>query len=471
MPNRCRSRSPSNPSRQRGSIAVLSILSAIPLVLAIGGAIDFGRAAIVKARLQTALDSAGLAVGSSDPFRPDLQDVLTRYFQANYRPDQLGNVTGIGMTINEDTIDLSASANVQTVFLDIVGVNTMTVAVEAKIVRETTGLEVVMVLDNTGSMGNGGKLDALKDAATSLVNILWGNQTDPELLKVGLVPFAGAVNVGTDFDADQLNAFDAFVDPGQRTDWGRGAWGGCVEARAYPQDTLDSTVAVGGNWDTFLWPDSCASSGEAGCPDTVHVNVNNWWYRSNGSYHDDTTFPWTSGPNRECPRPLTRLTSNKAVLLDEINAMTATGYTHINLGAVWGWRVLSPTEPFTEGVEYDNEEWRKAVIILTDGENTTHGSVYTGYGYPSEGRLDGTTGGWASEQELNQRLAETCENMKAVGIQVYTITFNLWDQTTKEIFRQCASEPENYFDSPDNQSLQGAFRAIANQLSNLRVFQ
>ena len=125
MPNRCRSRSPSNPSRQRGSIAVLSILSAIPLVLAIGGAIDFGRAAIVKARLQTALDSAGLAVGSSDPFRPDLQDVLTRYFQANYRQDQLGNVTGIGMTINEDTIDLSASANVQTVFLDIVGVNTM----------------------------------------------------------------------------------------------------------------------------------------------------------------------------------------------------------------------------------------------------------------------------------------------------------------------------------------------------------
>ncbi|MCB1734592.1 MAG: hypothetical protein H6981_08660 [Gammaproteobacteria bacterium] len=458
-------------SRHRGSVAVMAMLAAIPLVLAIGGAIDFGRAAIVKARLQTALDAAGLAVGSTDPYRPDLMDVLSRYFYANYTPDKLGNVTGLNMRIDENVIALSASADVQTVFLDIVGTHSMSVGVSAEIVRETTGLEVVMVLDNTGSMGSGGKLDALKGAASSLVNILFGDSTAPDLLKVGLVPFAGAVNVGTDFDVDQLNPFDAFVKAGQRTDWGRGAWGGCVEARAYPNDTLDTGVALGGKWDTFLWPDSCYSSGEAGCLDTTHININNWWYRSDGSYHDDLSFPWTSGPNRECPRPLTPLTNQKVTLLNEIDAMTATGYTHIGLGAVWGWRVVSPDAPFTEGVPYDNEAWRKAVIILTDGDNTTNNSVYTGYGYPSEGRLAGTTGGWASKQQLDQRLSETCENMKAVGIQVYTITFNLGSETTKTLFRQCASSPEQYFDSPDNLSLQGAFRAIANQLSNLRVFR
>ncbi len=63
---------------------------------------------------------------------------------------------------------------------------------------------------------------------------------------------------------------------------------------------------------------------------------------------------------------------------------------------VWGWRVISPTEPFTEGVAYDDDTWQKVIIVLTDGANTiddesTHnGSNYSAYGYLNEGRL-GTT--------------------------------------------------------------------------------
>ena len=33
------------------------------------------------------------------------------------------------------------------------------------------------------------------------------------------------------------------------------------------------------------------------------------------------------------------------------------------------WIVLSPEVPFTEGVEYDDEDTVKAIVLLTDGEN------------------------------------------------------------------------------------------------------
>ena len=459
------------PWLQAGSLTLTAVLAMLPMLLAVGGAIDMGRAAIVKSHLQTALDAAGLAVGSSDPMRDDLNTVLSEYFHANFDSSGFGSVTNLGMVIDEESIDLQASASLPTLFLGLIGKNTMEVDVRSEVVRETTGLEVVMVLDNTGSMNSNGKLSALKSASHNLVDILFGQATEPELLKVGLVPFAGSVNVGTDFPDSLMEDYDTAAGPGERYDWGRGEWGGCVEAREYPHDTLDTTISEGGKWEAFHWPDSCYSSNEPNCSDYDHININNWYYASSGNYNDDTTAPYGTSPNRDCSQPLTPLTNNRALIESRIDSMVADGYTHIGLGTVWGWRVISPEAPFSEGVAYDDEDWKKAAIILTDGQNTTNWRVYTGYGYPSEGRLDGTTGGSASRNELNQRMLETCTNMKAAGIDVYTITFQLYDTVTKDLFRQCASEPQQYFDSPNNDALQGAFRAIANQLSNLRVYR
>jgi hypothetical protein len=43
-------------------------------------------------------------------------------------------------------------------------------------------------------------------------------------------------------------------------------------------------------------------------------------------------------------------------VLNTIRNMKADGYTHVAEGVGWGLRVLSPGEPFTEGVSYDNNE-------------------------------------------------------------------------------------------------------------------
>ena len=49
--------------------------------------------------------------------------------------------------------------------------------------------------------------------------------------------------------------------------------------------------------------------------------------------------------------------------------MQAKGGTNIMEGVMWGWRVLSPEPPFTEGKAYDDPENDKFLIVMTDGEN------------------------------------------------------------------------------------------------------
>ena len=156
--------------------------------------------------------------------------------------------------------------------------------------------------------------------------------------------------------------------------------------------------------------------------------------------------------------------------------------TMAHLGAVWAWRVLSPQPPFTEGAGKNAEGVRRAVIILTDGVNLIssgrancsnfvdpkYNSHYTGYGYLSEGRL-GTQSFTGATAVLNDRLDDVCTNLKNDDITVYTITFELNDVTTQEVFRRCASEDDLYFPSPNSSTLQESFRAIGASLNALRI--
>ena len=168
--------------------------------------------------------------------------------------------------------------------------------------------------------------------------------------------------------------------------------------------------------------------------------------------------------------------------------------TMAHLGAAWGWRVLSPEAPFQEGLPYTTENNNKAIIILSDGQNLVsqqtaflsacsqgqgsftavnprYDSHYTAYGYTSQGRLGGNTATVAINGELDSRFAQVCENIKQEEIVIYTITFDLDDEDTQELFRQCATDPDKYFNSPDGDTLRSSFQAIGAELSNLRISQ
>lgn len=424
-------------SDRRGGVAMIFGLALVPMTIGGALAVDLGRAYAVKSRLSYALDAAGLAVGSSTGTQAELQQIMVKYFTANYPQDEYGIPATPSMTINGDQISLSVTADVPTLLMKVAGIDKIQVAADSLIVKETKGLEIAMVLDNTGSMA-GSKINSLKTAATDLVNIVFGNETAPPLLKVAVVPFTGSVNIGSS-NTGLLAGFNP-------SDFAPDFWRGCVEARNYPDDTLDTP----GSWRPYRWPPSWI----------------NPWPPVDGNRGQ------VQGPNMHCPVPLLPLTNQKQDILNEIQQMEARGVTHINLGAVWGWRVLSSDPPFTQGLAYNDPDNQKVAIIMTDGENfiSDWPGTYSAYGNLYDGRL-GTTSKSQAEAELDNRLLEICTNMKNNNILIYTITFQVSSNRARDVMRACATDPSKYFDSPTNQQLEENFRAIGRQLANLRIGQ
>jgi Flp pilus assembly protein TadG len=188
---------------RRGSVAWLMAGAIVPLVAAIGLSVDGARGWLVKSRLSQAIDAAGLAGGrviSSDSRDADIQ----MFFNANFPPNFMqAEVDGPHISVDPDetTITINARATIPTTFMRVVGINELTVSANTVVERMDRGMELALVIDNTGSMyqmsAGVRKIDAVKDAAKILVNALYGSRETVPNLWVSVVPYVATVNIGT----------------------------------------------------------------------------------------------------------------------------------------------------------------------------------------------------------------------------------------------------------------------------------
>lgn len=461
---------------QSGVVAVAFGLM-IPVVIgAVGLSVDMAQAYLVKSRLSSALDAAALAAAATgSDNETEIQDKVDAFMEANYPEGRIGSKVSVDVSLDRDELTVTASAKLDTSFMRVFGYDEVTVDAQTIVQREVRGLEVVMVLDNTGSMNTNNNIETLRTATNNFIEILFESVSDPDLVRVGLVPYASSVNVGPyglGIDLDDDNYGDPFVDapendvfasyyngmnPYTGTNYGideedleynpsqKGQWHGCVLAEDYPFDTEDHA----GPWEMY------------------RHDFNGNDYYADQNYYDGTLgdgYNAYYGPNLYCPvQPIVPMTSDEDLLLSSANNMTATGATLGNFGMAWGWRVISPEAPFTEGAEYDDNQWDKVVLIMTDGVNTMS-NVYSAYGRSNDHDIDA--------DDLDDRLSETCDAMKSSSILIYAVTFDDGvDEDTKDLFRDCASATSNYHDAPTQDDLEDVFEQIARELSNLHIKQ
>lgn len=501
----------------------------LPVVLGVVGlAVDYGTMSKAHSQLQTAVDAAVLAASRISDKTVDRDTVFENFLAANIAGSSgLSNVVSrleIDQGINYISTTGTASADVGLFFKGLLG-GASRVSVSASAYESRNDLEVVLALDNTGSMGEA-RMKELRKAATSLVDIL-STVHSPDIepkreVKAALVPFVTAVNIQGEGYKDSW--IDNYVDPKTKLNVSYGAtyhgsnftpktnhfelfkalgttWKGCVEARPSPYNLSDDapnpnvpdTLFV-----PYFAPDNpgknatSPNSGTAwnnsylndsfGSKDKAKLMAASRYYNvaSKDKTMDAIDYhkPRTTGPNYACPTPIVPLTSDFTKLKNQIAKMIhweGSG-TNVSEGLAWSQRVLSPGEPYTQGAAFDSDRTSKFVLVFTDGENTVFGassqsyntSDYGSYGFLDDGRF-GTTNRSTGLSNVNTMTQTMCSTLKAKHVEVFAVLLGADTAANRTLYSKCATTPDHYYPTSDVSELDAVFRKIATRIAKLYV--
>ncbi|MBL1431261.1 MAG: VWA domain-containing protein [Robiginitomaculum sp.] len=395
-----------------GSTAMLFAIVLLAVVTLTGVAYDFSRSQSAKTSLQNAADAAALAI-ARDP-DTNLQNLTTRatdFFNANMQGQSFGFDHRITATELEGGIGVrvEVSTEIETTFAGLAGFDTIEVKTVAEVLYSASKVELVLALDNTGSMGWNGKIGTLREAASDLVEKLLPPGSAEENVKIGVVPFNYMVRLPTSYKNENWMKFNLVS---------ANSWHGCIAPRKPPHDTRDSN------------PNTNAKK-------------------------------FTALPGNGCPeQALTPLTNDRQLLLETIDEMEAQNWTYVPEGLAWAWRVLSKKKPLREGVPYNDEDWTKIIVLMTDGANTVE------WEWPNN-IPDETTG--TSSNQGDNATEILCQRIKNKDIYIYTIAFEVNNNSTEQMLEDCATEPDMYFDAQNQAQLVSAFAKIAGDITNLRL--
>jgi hypothetical protein len=184
------------------AIAAMAGIMFVPLILFFGLAFDYTNAARIETNLQSSLDAGLLSVAnrgdefSDDPVlrKSEIDARLYAFLMAAGLQDDVANAIRVESTITSEGISASASTNVPTYLMRVVGFDNLQVRVGASVVAASDApVEIALALDVTGSMF--ANMATLRSGAQGFIDQVTGGATNPNV-KVGVVPFVGAVNIG-----------------------------------------------------------------------------------------------------------------------------------------------------------------------------------------------------------------------------------------------------------------------------------
>jgi len=416
-------------NNQQGSVAPMLGIALIPLLGAVGAAVDYSQASATRTAFQNALDSTALMLSKTAALQTssELQAAATNDFNALFIGSNAKNVT---VTANYSTTSgsqlvLSGSATVDTNFLSILGIDTIHITASTTSTWGNTRLRVALVLDNTGSMASSGKMTALKTASQNLLTQLKSAAVTADDVYVSVIPFGKDVNV----NPSNVNA-----------SWLR--WDLWEEVNGKCSNT------------TYTTKSTCTSHSKI----WTHAAHSTW----NGCVTDrDQNFDTTNAapvagatlyPTEQyssCAVSLIGLSNNWTTLSSKIDAMQPVGNTNQAIGLQMGWQTLTAA-PFTVPALDPDYKYNQVIILLSDGLNT-------------EDRW------YTTASSIDTRQQKTCDNIKAAGITIYTVQVNTGGDPTSLLLKSCASDESKFFLLTSAAEIVTTFGQIGTALSNLRL--
>jgi Flp pilus assembly protein TadG len=304
---------------QRGGIIVSAALAMMPITMLAFAAVEFANVTRYKNELQGALDAASLAVARAPvgATETQLRNVYVAVLQSHLslKPGLVELVSAPAdpatnkpaqphLTLVNGRVNAGATLSISPIIASFFMDGNIKLSGTSEVLRESRGLEVALVLDDTASMTINNRIGIAKSAATNFVteleNASAGSST-VGAVKIGVVPFAGTVNVGSTYQGQ------TWMDPnaqspihseifstaaGAATTQNRWTllstmqipWAGCVESRPMPYDVQETAPTSGTPATLFVphfYPDEAdyipntAADAAAGRP-AMHSRFSDW---------------------------------------------------------------------------------------------------------------------------------------------------------------------------------------------------
>lgn len=370
-------------------------------------AVDLVRYENERVAIQNTLDTAIVAASSltqSADTEEEVRALVKEYVaKAGYDPDMVIVTPNIempegGTVATSRSVTASIGFQMDTMFMNMMGVNSLSGLAGGGAREGQQLIEIALVLDVSGSMGNNGKLDNLKAAAKDFVTTIINNNGQ-QRVSISVIPYNQQVHMSADL-MSRLNLDDQLVNvPGAASTPGaiqsyqtRNTAAPC--ARFHDDDFNTRRLSATPNIDTSA------------------SFVDDYFYWALGSdtnqaYERPFEFSFWCGSHN----PTVLLYQNdETILHDYIDSFAAYGATAIDYGMNWAVGVLDPSfAPVVAGmvddglapasaaghpVPFATNDVMKYIVVMTDGRNTDHFDLKDQY-------KSGPTRIWHSESQAN----------------------------------------------------------------------
>ena len=216
----------------KGNVSIIFGVTMVPILALSVGLLQQNQAVIVKRGMCNAVDaSALLAAANPDKSLSHLEGKGQELFDKNIvKQGRSINIAQRRLSYAEETDSFTFSANgtMDTPLYSLLGIDQMDISCRATAKPRRNGLEIVVALDTTGSMGFGSSWANATQAMSQIIPSMQAVATEDEFF-ITFFPFSDRVNIGKSQDKwdDWLGSKAIF----QHEDLPYGQWNGCVQPR------------------------------------------------------------------------------------------------------------------------------------------------------------------------------------------------------------------------------------------------
>jgi hypothetical protein len=499
---------------ESGSLLIFGVIIFV-LMCVIGGiAVDMMRYEQRRTNMQQTLDRSVLAAASMTQ-RLDPTAVVNDYFDKADLTDSLDWVD-VESGLNYRTVTASASSPLAPFFMQMIGVDSLELQAGSAAEQRISNVEVSLVLDISGSM-NGSRINNLRPAAREFVTSVL-NTADSGRVSISIIPYNAQVNIGTTM-MDAFNVSDTQTSSA------------CIELpdSVFSTNEISRTTSFKQNahFDPYNYTSGSYNmlyncppqSGNIVTPltdneTTLHAAINNLVVGGNTSI--DLGVKWgayllnrnsngviqhlvTRGrvASKFNNRPLDPATEDVLKVLvvmtdgqntteykvnDPYNSGNSNIYQHKTYGRIsvyfdranttsdWWWPRTNSWNTARDGGGSDSNYDRLTWPQVWENYSVTY-VAYHFYALALNANYNTWRNTFMSSIYSNKdtRLQQICSAAKANNIVVYGIGFEAPNDGRTQL-RACASTESHYFDA-SGLEISTAFRAIANNISQLRLTQ